>query len=54
MMSCAGPEFSLSQTPLTIALILLEMRSQNYHGVFWARLNPGCGGGFDASESETL
>ena len=42
------------QTPLTIALILLEMRSPNYHGVFWARLNPGYGDGFDASESETL
>ncbi len=42
------------QTPLTIALILLEMRSPNYHSVFWARLNPGYGGGFDASESETL
>ena len=41
------------QTPLTIALILLEMRSANYHGVFWARLNPGYTGGSWVSESET-
>ena len=39
-------EILAMQTPLTIALILLEMRSPNYHGVFWARLNPG----FDVSE----
>ncbi len=40
------------QTPLTIALILLEMRSPNYHGVFWARLNPGYTGSSRVSESK--
>ncbi len=29
----------LSQLPVTVALILLEMRSLNYHGVFANRIN---------------
>ena len=28
------------QTPVTLALIFIEMKSPRYHGVFWDRLNP--------------
>ncbi len=28
------------QTPVTLAFILLEMKSPRYHGVLWDRLNP--------------
>ncbi len=29
------------QTPVTVAVILLEVKSTRYHGVLWQRLNPG-------------
>ena len=28
------------QSPLTVALIVLEMRNPRYHGILWRRLNP--------------
>jgi hypothetical protein len=30
------------QTPVTLAFILLEIKSPRYHGVLWQRLNPSC------------
>lgn len=32
----------LVQTPVTLGVIALEMRSGRYHGVGWRRINPDC------------
>ena len=36
------PTVLLVQTPVTLAVIALEMRSGRYHGVGWRRINPNC------------
>lgn len=50
-----GDKFSwlfvlIIQIPLTIFFIVLEMKSSRYHGVAWAKINPG----WQASDSTDL